>query len=156
MNRKAIVITLMYVLAALSVVACGGSSGGSGSAPEASSQPTKAEFVAQANAMCKVAEKRRSEILKKAVGEHPEGQRITQSDQELLLKQVVRPFEQMAGRFAEMVPPRGEEAKIRAIGNALRDSFTKVQSDPESGLNGTGFKKYDELVIAYGLSSCVI
>jgi hypothetical protein len=131
----------------------GGSDSGSGSG-----SATKAEFMAEAKAICNKAEQEREEVTHKLLLEYQEREaNANQKQQEEAVLKVLGVYTKTTEALASLDLPEGEEQKVEAILTAREDAAAQVQSSPSSALNnGAPFQKPDQLAKAYGLEGCAI
>lgn len=132
---------LILVIALVVLAGCGSSSGSSSSSTEAGTggegAPTKAEFVAKADAICEAAKvrqeplrKRLEEVARKARGEEQSSGGITDGAR--------RELAQALGRIVAM--SEASQSRIQALGIPKEDAgqleaiFQKVESSFESSL----------------------
>jgi hypothetical protein len=136
----------LYYLVAVAIVGAGLLAVGCG---DSSSGPlTKAEFVQEANSICRDADAERSEALQAADG-----------DAELanLAIDAVAPVESMAEELGELSPPAGEAKEVRAIVAAFEAGVAEVKAEPADPTTAiAAFAEANELAEDSGLTDCVV
>lgn len=126
-----------------------GGNGGSQSGPL-----TKKAFVKEAEAICRkipTTYQERSEALAKSM---KKGQEPTPA--ELKLKAAV-PTDLLAAEELEALsPPTGDEQKVEAIIQSLKNAAKGLEEDPEAEFTGpkSPFAEWQKLTKEYGLSYC--
>lgn len=134
--------------AVLAVAGCGG--GESSSA--AQTLPTKAEFVQKAQRICTAAGRKLEAAGAAYFTTNPGG------TEKKFIETKVKPIIQndLIAKIDALPAPSGDEAKINAILDALRQGLTTLSADPESIKAASGsakdpFRKAGEAAKAYGL-----
>ena len=115
-----------------------------------SSDPlTKAEFVQQANSICRENEAERSEGLRNAAGADPELTELT--------TEALQPVQNMAEELGELSPPAGDATEISAIVEAFETGIADVKADPADPTAViAAFGQANKLAGNYGLVDCAI
>lgn len=148
--KKGSVFLLSGVLAAAVLIFAG-----CGGGDDETTALTKAEFVKQANAICKEAEKERLSLFKQVVATvDPDG---TKQERDKALREViVEPYEGAAQEIESLGAPSGDEAKISALVDAMEASLRKVEKNPRLvGRTNIQFAEPNKLANEYGLTDCV-
>jgi hypothetical protein len=147
MATRFIAIAVGFAIA-LAVAGCGG--GRSSSA--AQTQPTKAEFVRQAQRICTAAA-RKLEAAGATFFTTNQG-----GTEKKFVETKVTPIveKDLIAKIDALPTPSGDEAKINAVLDALRQGLTTLRANPESIKAPSGsakdpFHKSGELSKAYGL-----
>jgi hypothetical protein len=131
--------------ATLAVSGCGGSS-----EPEL----TKAQFVEQANKICREGENRRAQRVNELAEERANNKPAAASRDEVVFD-ILAIYEDTTGQLSELGKPAGEEEKVDAIIEAMEEAAERVHADPRSALTGDlPFRKANKLAEDYGLTSC--
>lgn len=146
------------ITAVLALALLGGCGGGDDATTEAETL-TKAEFIAQANAICTKAEKKRNASVAAAIKsqEAKEKEEINLGDQatieELMVAGVLPVARQMTEELAALGPP---DAKAAAIVDAYEATVEGTDADPgrfmRRGMDPLG--KARVLAVKYGLEVC--
>jgi ABC-type glycerol-3-phosphate transport system substrate-binding protein len=133
--------------AALAVAGCGG-----GKSSKAQTQPTKAEFVRKAQRICTAAGRKLEAAGATFFTTNPGG------TEKKFVETKVTPIveDDLIAKIDALPTPSGDEAKINAILDALRQGLTTLRTDPESIKAPSGspkdpLRKAGELARAYGL-----
>ena len=116
---------------------------------------TKAEFLNQGRVICNQWEREREEALGEALAE-VEGKKVTQQMKEdAVIKVLLRPYQRMTDKLAELSPPEGDEEKVEAILRAMKDTSENIEESPGTSLSSSvQFDKADKLAGSYGLTDC--
>jgi hypothetical protein len=161
----------MFTVLVLSAVAigCGGGSEDEGTAATGASGttgaattaagPAKAEFVKQADAICKRGGDeihQGAEALKKRLGVEPTAS-LNKSQKEELIEAVVVPaVKKQAEGVAKLAPPPGDEIEVNELVAALGRVANAGQEDPGNILTTAGtVGAVNEVAENYGASECV-
>lgn len=149
MFRKVVAITA-GVLAVLAVGAgCGGD--------DDSSSLTKAEFVKQADAICKKQEEKKNNELTAAYEKLGKEKKEGKKEQEAVITDVaLPPISQMTEELADLGAPEGEEEKVEEMVGAFEEEVQKIEDDPAGTLTGKvgTFDEANKLAKDFGLKDC--
>jgi hypothetical protein len=133
--------------AALAVAGCGGGT----SSAETQTQPTKAEFVRKAQRICAAAGRK----LETAGATYFTDPGATEKK---FIETKVKPIleKDLIAKIDALPTPSGDEAKINAVLDALRQGLTTLRANPESIKAASGsakdpLGKAGQLAKAYGL-----
>jgi hypothetical protein len=145
-KRAGRVIAAVVAILAMLMQACGGSD---------EDALTKAEFINQGSVICNQWEREREEALGEALAE-VEGKKVTQRMKEdAVIKVLLRPYQRMTDRLAELTPPEGDEEKVEALLRAMKDTAENIEESPGTSLSSSvQFDKVDKLAGSYGLTDC--
>ncbi len=151
---KGLIATLAGVAAVAMIVA------GCGSSSDDSTSPlTKAEFIAQADAICK---KGNSEIesgiedFEKEVGlgenEEPTKAQKVEASETVLIPEI----KNQAEKLRNLEAPSKDEAEITAMLDALDEGVEEAEADPESLFTSSTapFESANKMAKEYGLKVC--
>jgi len=151
---------LLAVLVALAALAAGvaGCGGGDDGDTGTTASLTKAEFLKQADAICKrensKLESEFEEFAKESgfQGKEPSKEQNVEVIEEVLVPNVSNQRDEIE----ELGAPDGEEDKVEAILDALGEGIEEVEGDPEAVLDPQSdpFGKANELAGDYGLKAC--
>jgi hypothetical protein len=148
-SRPVVATTVVLLLLTPLLAGCG-----SGSSSTSDSEPlTKAEFVDQANAICRSANEERkqgTEDLEAGGQSNPSGE-TTEG-----VEALVDPIVTMTEELAELAPPKGDSARAKAIVASFLEGVAKLEAEPASFQTSSAFAKADELAPRYGLAECTI
>jgi hypothetical protein len=144
----ALVISLTAVVAG-----CGGSVG---SGDSTTSTLTGAEYVKEANAICKTARVERKASFLKAWKSHPGAANSNTAKEELVLGVIMPPIAQMNKELGELQPPSSQAAAAKKLVASFDREIKLIQANPISLFTGEHgqFTTADELAIANGLKQC--
>ncbi len=138
----------LFALALLALFAIGcGSSDSSDSSAEALS---KADYIAQGNAICKAGNDELAAAAKE-IGSNPSKDQIIAYGNDTLIPNL----EDQAASLRALGTPEGDEDTVNAIYDALDKGIAAVKADP-AVLVATDdpFSEANDLAAAYGLSGC--
>ncbi|MCB0870859.1 MAG: hypothetical protein KDB52_08515 [Solirubrobacterales bacterium] len=139
----------LLIAASLGLAACGSDDD---SSDDSSDSITKAEFVAQANAICAESNKTIAAAEKEAFS----GGQPSQADVDSFINDTLLPeVESQIKGIEELPVPEGEEEQVSAILEAANQGLEEGKSDPAS-LQGNGdpFAEANKLANAYGMTEC--
>jgi uncharacterized protein YcfL len=139
----------LAALAALMLVGCGGG--------DETTSLTRAQFVKQANAICKAQEERRENIIRKAIAGQDQTKLLPLAQREEIVIETVAPYESMAEEMSSLATPEGDEPKVEKIIQEMEKAAKSVRSDPATALGSTSqFQEANNLTTRYGLTECAI
>jgi hypothetical protein len=151
----------LAILAAVAAIALivAGCGGGDDSTTEGDASLTKAEFVKQADGICKEANSELTVEFQKFSKENnlPEGKEPTKEQGEELVEEVLIPnVQQQSEDIRELGAPSGDEDRVAAILDALDQGIEEAEEDPAALLDAQDdtFDKANELAADYGLKVC--
>ncbi len=153
---KALLAVGMAIALAAAVVGCGG---GDDSTDSSAAALTKAEFIKQADKVCKEGE----ESLEAEGEEFAEENDIdienpTDEQKEEVVVEVVGPALHKQGEeLAALGAPEGEEEAVEAIVDALEGGADEIESDPAiliEGKDNPPLEEASDLAGEYGLTEC--
>lgn len=146
--KRGLGVWLLAVLATVVVAGCGGGE---------DDTVTKAEFVREANAVCKEAEDAKNRRLDSAFKLVSEKQGIDPNEeQKLLFDAALPPLNQMVQELADLGAPEGEEEKVEAIVGSFERQVEAIEADPQGAMEGEVgfFREANDLSKKYGLEAC--
>lgn len=148
-----LVVTLVGVVClAAVIVGCGSSSSGS-----SGDELTKAEYVEQANAICRrAAAKRDADVQEVYKTQQQSGEKVDASfGEDLVLKVALPPLSQMTDDLAALGDPDPGSDEAAEVVEAYEAGITRIEEEPAKILKGTdafaGARKKAE---AFGLKDC--
>lgn len=154
---KALLAIGMAIALAAAVAGCGGGDDSTGDSSAAAL--TKAEFIKQADKVCKDGE----EALEAEAEEFAEDNDIdmenpTEEQKEEVVLDVVGPALHKQGEeLAALGAPEGEEEKVEALVDALESGADEIEGDPKiviEGKDNPPLEEASELAGDYGLTEC--
>ena len=165
--RAATLVSILVLSAA--AIGCGGSSDDDGTVATGGSDtttteattaddPAKAEFVKQADAICKRGGDeihQDSEALKKRLGLKPSAS-LSKSQKEELIEVVVIPsVRKQAEGVARLTPPPGDESEVNELAAGLGRVAAAGKEDPANILTTAGtVGAVNEVATNYGVDEC--
>jgi len=118
---------------------------------------TRAQFVKQANTICKRQEERRENIIRKAIAGQDQTKLLPLAKREEVVVETVPPYEAMAEELDALGAPEGDEQKVETIVAEMEKAAKSVRSDPKTALETTTqFQEASNLATRYGLAECAI
>lgn len=166
-GRGVAVIAVLGVLVATAfLVGCGSDSSSNASATdqspksaavESTSGPlTKAEFLKQANQICRKSMAKKEEaVLSLAKLAAEGGTPPSQQAVEKLAKVVIFPtYNDILDQMAQLEPPQGDEAKVQAMITKYEADLKIAEAEPIKASKENLFVDANDLGEAYGLESC--
>ncbi len=136
------------VILAATLIAAG--CGGAGQ----SETPSKQEFVAQANKICR---KGQAQIKQQAKRTFSGGKPSRAEQRKFIADTVVPSIQNQSNQISHLTPPQGDEGRVEAIVAAAKRTVHRVKRNPALAEAGSGAKPYarfDRLARAYGLDTC--
>ncbi len=146
---SAILLTVVVASVALGVFGCGESG-------EAAVPLTKAEFIKQADAICRETDKKQETDLKTYMKKHPEKQPSKAGQERVITEVGLPPIQTEAEELDELGAPGPDTAKIAAIVSGIEEAVVKAEDDPSILLKSSSdpFGKVDKLARKYGFKAC--
>lgn len=150
---KATIVACLVVVA-WALAGCGG---GSGADSTSTAAPlSKAQFVAQANRICKEAAESKEHNLEAARAELPAKEQSAPSQQtleDLIRNSALPPIREMTVALGELSPPAGDEAAGRVV-SMFESALKEAEAEPEKLISTDPFTSASEAARAYGLHEC--
>jgi hypothetical protein len=149
-SRRLLAGAVLAAVAAL-VAGCGSSSSSSSSAAAATPPLTKAQFLAQGNAICTQGNKNLAGP-EKALGANPKEAQVVAF--------ITGPFKSEVQRQIDAIralkAPTADQATVKHIFDLAQSELDHVTSDPKAFLTATvsPFKPFSTAAHAYGLTVC--
>jgi hypothetical protein len=161
---------LLVIAAALAFLAsgCGGgddsdatAQGGSDSAPsveavEAVDGLTKAELIAQADAICEEADKKQEAALKAYLKKNPNAESDPKGKVQLVKQAGLPPIRTEVEEIAALGAPAGEVDQVQSIVDGLQQALEEGEKNPESllGNSPNPFEASGKQAAKYGFKAC--
>lgn len=149
-------VTLLCGAAALTVLVAG--CGGGGGDESTSGEPlTKAEFIARGDEICRQGDAAIEEEANEFAEEHGiDTNKPSEADEEELVSAVAAPaFRSQAEEIGELTAPRGEDAKVEAMVEALTEGAEELEAEPELLLESKNpLEKSAKLAQEFGFTVC--
>lgn len=118
---------------------------------------SKSEFLKQANAICKKATSAKEKVLPELLQKADPGASLETMRQKAV-DTLMTFYEGAAEEIGELGAPKGDEAKVEAILEAMEEAAADAKSNPQSVFGGAGqlpFRKANKAAESYGLKSCI-
>ena len=135
-----------FLIAALPAVGCGGSD---------EDAPTKADFIAKADAICKKAHDKFEKDFNAAFAGNPQPSQAQLN--EFALSTLVPGVQGEIDDISALEPPSGDEAEVNAIIAAVQGGVNKIKADPGVLSPKVKFdpqQKGHQLAKEYGMKEC--
>jgi hypothetical protein len=151
--NKGLIATLFGVVAvALIAAGCGSSS------DDSTSSLTKAEFVSQADAICKKGNTEVETEFEDFTKENGlENKKPTEAQEIELAETILTPnVKDQSEELRALEAPSGDEDEITAMLDSLDEGVEEAEADPQALLSGKSepFKPASKLAKEYGLTEC--
>jgi hypothetical protein len=134
------------------------SPGNGGGASGEAATSAKAEFIQQANTICKGTKKdfeREAEPFIEEVNKNPPKPTEDPPEETLVVTILVPNFQNQIDEIGSLSPPSGDEEEIDAFLDALQETIDDASEEPATFVkNGGSFGQAPKLAKAYGLSGC--
>jgi hypothetical protein len=142
MPRIAVPAVLLVLLSSLAFAACGGS--------DDEDKPTKAEYITQADAICKKGDDEiNAEAEKQFANKQP-----TEEDVNTFTKEVSLPnIEKQRDQLKALDKPEGDEEELDALYESL-DKSIETANNTDGPLDQSIFADTNKKAQAYGLKEC--
>jgi hypothetical protein len=134
----------------LVVAGCGG--GGDSS----TAALTKAQYVKQANAVCKKGQQEREAAVNELAEEVKPGADVSELPKAGLVKAVIGPLGNMVDELAALPAPEGDEEQVEEIVAAYEKPVEEIEEEESAAFNGEIFGEADKKALKYGLEDCVL
>jgi hypothetical protein len=151
LSKRLIAMLAGAMAIAIGAAGCGSSSDSSDTAL------TKAELIAQGDAICK----KGNAAIEKEAEEFAEDNNVdtekpTKAQQEEVIADVVAPGVRRQGEeIGELTPPSGDEAEIEAMVAAVEKGSDEMESDPSKLIEGKNpLAEGSKLANSYGFKEC--
>ena len=121
-RHRSLVLVLFVALPVASAAGCGGDE-------ETAPAPTRQEFIAQADAICRSAEQDLT-AQSRDLGFHtPDG--VDDEEAEFIEEEVIPFYQGQVDEIRELTPPPGDEEKIEAALSAAERDLDDLLEDPD-------------------------
>jgi hypothetical protein len=143
-------IAVLIFALALAMAGCGGDD----------DQPalTKAEFIKQADKICKEADQARYKVIARVTKERVSQQNLQfdSETEEDILTEGLEPTQKQAEEIRDLGAPEGDEQTIEAYLESLEEAVEEAEAGTLSDLDKVKnpFNEPDELATAYGFKAC--
>jgi len=146
MKKLPLLLAIVVVIPASIVLsACGGSD-------DSSDAPTKAEFIAQADAICAKGDDEITAKVKEQFGDKDPNKDEANA---FVTDEVVPNIEQQATDLRKLTPPEGDEEEFNALLDSLDEGLSKINDDPAAAFGQSNpLADANEKAQAYGFTSC--
>jgi hypothetical protein len=156
--RKGAIIVLAAAFALLMVSGgCGGGGDETSSAANASPAPSRSEFIARVDDVCKAGKARIESATTRFVKEHKVNTASpTKAANEDLLAEVTAPnLQRQAKEISRLPAPVGDEGKVKALVSALESGANQLEQNPSLVIQGGDpFAQAVKLAENYGIKGC--
>jgi hypothetical protein len=147
------------VIVALALVASGcGDDDDSGSATTTTTALTKAEFIREANKICKKQDDKIERASQQFFADAPNNQEPPPSEVAQFGEKTIFPaIQDEIDRVEALGAPAGDEEQVKQMLDAAKSGLTDLEAHPEQlekGGAASSFEEYQKLASAYGLDEC--
>jgi len=147
---------LIAALTSLAIAACGEKD--ENTTATSSSSLTKAQFVREANRICKQTDDKIERASKQFFADAPANEEAPPSEiEEFAQKSALPAIEDEITRIEALGAPAGDEEQVKAILDAGEQGLAKLKQNPEQIAKGgaaPALASYDKLAGSYGLDQC--
>jgi hypothetical protein len=140
----------VLIAIALVVAGCGG--GGSSS----TTALTKAQYLKQANAICKKGQQEREAAVNELAEEIKPGAEVGELPKAGLVKAIIPPLGNMVDELAALPAPEGDEEQVEEIVEAYEKPVEEIEEDESVAFKGGVFQEADKKALKYGIEDCVL
>jgi hypothetical protein len=155
--RRRLAASLISVLLALPVAACG-EKDESGAISTTTTSLTKAQFLREADKICKQSDDKIERASKQFFADAPPNKEAPPAEIEKFGEQTVFPtIQDEIDRIRGLGAPAGDEEQVNAILSAAEDGLDKLEQDASQlakGGTASAFEQAQKLSGAYGLDQC--
>lgn len=153
------VLALLIAAASFLAIGCGGGSAGSSSTVAANTGPlTKAQFVKEAERICKKGLEEKDETVQAALEEIGSEPNYTaaqlEQKREAMAEGLLPYYRAIASGMGELQAPAKDKAAAAAIVAKMNAGLAKAEANLLSLLETNVFAAADEAARAYGFASC--
>jgi hypothetical protein len=142
MNKKLGLLVPLIAIAFFAASGCGGSG---------SDAPTKEDYIAEADGICKEADDEVAATVESTFGnEAPSRQQLVSIVEDELIPSI----EGQLNDLRSLTPPEGDEDTVNAIYDALEQDLEALKADPVGAIQGEAFAESSRLAGEYGLTDC--
>jgi hypothetical protein len=114
---------------------------------------TKAEYVKEANAICRKALNQKEKVIAEATEKLPD--KVSASTKEKVVLEAFAPYEKATEELAELGKPEGQEEKAEALVEAMEDGAEKVKASPTTLLvSDLPVRKANKMAEDFGVDRC--
>ncbi|HSC21326.1 MAG TPA: hypothetical protein VLC07_06320 [Solirubrobacterales bacterium] len=154
----AVLAVLGVLVAATMLVGCGSDSGSNASATDEAAVPlSKAQFVKQAEEICKRGVKKKDEAVSaglKELAATAQGAPTAQESAKLVEEAVLPSYSDTVDQLSQLGAPKADEAKLEKLIGEYEKALKTVEADPAQAAKSNPFASADEAAKAYGLEEC--
>jgi hypothetical protein len=150
--NKGICRTVVAGLLALSLLIAG-----CGGGDDETSSLTRQQFIKQGNAICLQQTQKRSKIIREAIANTNQNKLLPKAEREQLVLDALPAYAETPDKLEALGAPEGDEEKVEAIYQAMRQAVKDVEADTSVALTSTKqFEEANKLAVQYGLTSCIL
>lgn len=141
----------VLIAIALIVAGCGGGGGSSSTAAL-----TKAQYVKQADAICKKGQQEREAAVNELAEEVKPGAEAGELPKAGLVKAIIEPLGNMVDELAALPAPEGDEEQVEEIVEGYKKPVEEIEAEESVAFNGALFQEADNKALKYGIENCVL
>lgn len=146
---------LIALLLLVPAAGCGGSD--ANGSEDGGAAPTKAEFIAEADALCEGTDQTQKAEQRAFLKKYPDADSSTPWEEKFVLEVGLPPVQDLAGELDKLAVPDGDEAEIKAIVDGMEEAVDKGMAEPSALLKKDSagpFTEVFELAEDYGFKAC--
>lgn len=143
------ILSALAILVAVSVSGCGG-----GGDDETTSALTKAEYIKQADAICKAQNKKKDAELRKAYQELEKNPQSGKAAEEGIIEVALPPIAQMTEEVADLGIPSEQGGEAKKFIEEMEAAVSEVEGDPKKALEGEPFGGAKKRATRFGFKQC--
>jgi hypothetical protein len=129
--RAFLVVFVSVCLTALVMLGCGAGSGGPATSSAATRALSKTQYIAQADAICRRANKRQEVLLARLLESRKPNAKVSNSDRiAFVLKAGLPPLRQEASQLAKLDVSARQMRKAAALVHAIRKAIVEIEAAP--------------------------
>jgi hypothetical protein len=149
MQARIAQISILVFALTLAAVGCGGDD----------DQPalTKAQFIKQADRICKEADEARYEAIERITKRISSPKGLQREEEKEILTEGLEPTQKQAEEIRELGAPEGDEQTIEAYLNRLEESVKEAEEGTLADLDNrknNPFTEVDAMATEYGFKAC--
>lgn len=156
--KRRLATAVITILAAGVASGCGGSGDGRDGGDGDAAAPTKAQFIARADAICAATETRiKASAAKLRKDSEQSGTLPKQRVAKFFKESSLPAYERMLAQLRDLTPPKGDEKDVNGFVGALAAAIDAVKANPIRYASRTvpdPFTDANQRALAYGMKEC--
>ncbi len=155
MRGARLLVLIVFALLLPLAGGCGGSD--ADGSEEGSAEPTKQEFIEEADALCEQTDQTQKEAQGAFLKKYPDADSSTPWEEKFVAEVGLPPVQDLAEELDELAVPSGDEKDIQVIIDGMEEAVDKGLAEPSTLLekNSAGpFTEVFKLAKEYGFDAC--